>query len=156
MPARRLDPQRLLTAVSAQRAALGVEPWAGPVTAAAHGAACLDGVIAAADRGLTPEREALRGAVIYSLGLLEARAPGRSVEVRVPPFGAVQCVAGPRHTRGTPPNVVETDALTWARLAAGRTDWPQAMASGAIGASGPRADLSAYLPLTAARPLSGD
>ncbi len=71
----------------------------------------------------------------------------------MPPFGAVQCVAGPRHTRGTPPNVVETDALTWIMLAVGRTDWPQAIASGAVGASGPRADLSAYLPLTAAGPL---
>jgi hypothetical protein len=91
--------------------------------------------------------------VIHALGLLEALAPGRSVEVRVPPFGAVQCVAGPRHTRGTPPNVVETDALTWVMLATGRTEWPDAVADGAVRASGPRADLSQYLPLTSAIPL---
>jgi Bacterial SCP ortholog len=154
MPARRLDPQRLLDAVTAQRAALGAGPWSGPVTVPALGAACLDGVIAAADAGLTPEREALRGAVIHTLGLLEALAPGRSVEVRVPPFGAVQCVAGLRHTRGTPPNVVETDALTWIMLATGRTGWPDAVADGAVRASGPRADLSPYLPLTSAAPVT--
>lgn len=76
--------------------------------------------------------------------------PGRSVEVRVPPFAAVQCGVGdpgPTHTRGTPPNVVETDALTFLRLATGRTDWSSALASGAIHASGLRADLSSVLPL---------
>ncbi|HUZ53293.1 MAG TPA: sterol carrier family protein [Streptosporangiaceae bacterium] len=150
MPARRLDPQRLLDAVTAQRAALGAGSWSGPLSVPALGAACLDGVIAAADAGLTPQREALRGAVIHTLGLLEALAPGRSVEVRVPPFGAVQCVAGPRHSRGTPPNVVETDALTWVMLATGRTEWPEVLADGAVRASGPRADLSQYLPLVSA------
>jgi Bacterial SCP ortholog len=154
MPARRLDPQRLLDAVTAQRAALGVDRWSGPVTVPALGAACLDGVIAAADAGLTPQREALRGAVIHTLGLLEALAPGRSVEVRVPPFGAVQCVAGLRHTRGTPPNVVETDALTWVMLATGRTKWADAVADGAVRASGPRTDLAQYLPVTSAAPLT--
>ena len=153
MPARRLDPQRLLDAVTTQRAALGAGPWTGPVSVAALGAACLDGVIAAADAGLAPEREALRGAVIHTLGQLEALAPGRSVEVRVPPFGAVQCVAGPRHTRGTPPNVVETDALTWVMLATGRTRWAAAVTGGAVRASGPRADLSQYLPLVSAAPV---
>ncbi len=153
MPARRLDPQRLLDAVTAQRAALGAGSWTGPVTVDALGAACLDGVIAAADAGLTPQREALRGAVIHTLGLLEALAPGRSVEVRVPPFGAVQCVAGLRHTRGTPPNVVETDAVTWVMLATGRADWPAAVASGTVRASGQRADLSQYLPLESAAPV---
>jgi len=67
--------------------------------------------------------------------------------VRVPPFAAVQCVPGPRHTRGTPPNVIETDPLTWIALATGRTAWTQAVAAGAVQASGPRADLSGYLPL---------
>src|SRR5216683_242266 len=100
MPARRLDPQRLLAAVTAQREAIGAEPYAGPVTAAALGAACLGLVIEAIDAGQQPLREALRAATIHALGLLEAGAPGRAVEVRVPPFGAVQCVAGPRHTRG--------------------------------------------------------
>ena len=74
-------------------------------------------------------------------------APGRSVEVRVPPFAAVQCVEGPRHTRGTPPNVVETDPRTWLELATGTLDWATAMAAGRITASGNRADLSAHLPL---------
>jgi Bacterial SCP ortholog len=152
MPARRLDPQRLLAAVTAQRAAIGAEPYAGPLTAAALGAACLDLVIKAIDAGQQPLREALRGATIHALGLLETRAPGRAVEVRVPPFGAIQCVAGPRHTRGTPPNVVETDAVTWVMLAAGRTGWSAAVAGGQVRASGPRADLSAYLPLVSASP----
>ena len=65
----------------------------------------------------------------------------------MPPYAAVQCVEGPRHTRGTPPNVVETDAATWVRLATGRLSWAQARAAGLIQASGPRADLAAYLPL---------
>jgi len=150
VPARRLNPDRLLAAVAEQRAALGDVPWDGPVTADALGAACVSAVIAAGDAGLRPQREAMRGAVIHTLGLLESRAPGRAVEVRVPPFGAVQCVEGPRHTRGTPPNVIETDAITWIRLAAGRTPWAEAMASGAVRASGRRADVSAYLPLMAA------
>ena len=155
MPPRRLDSQRLLAAVAAQRAALGAGPYTGPATAEALGAACLNSVIAAADAALTPEREALRGAVMHSLGLLEARAPGRAVEVRIPPFAAVQCVAGQRHTRGTPPNVVETDALTWVLLATGRTGWQDALASGSVQASGQRADLSQYLPLYTARPVTG-
>jgi hypothetical protein len=67
--------------------------------------------------------------------------------VRVPPFVAVQAIAGPRHTRGTPPNVVETDPLTWLRLASGRVSFATAVADGAVRASGTRADLSAYLPV---------
>jgi hypothetical protein len=70
--------------------------------------------------------------------------------VRIPPYAAIQCVAGPRHTRGTPPNVVETDAVTWLRLATGRTSWASAVGGGAVTASGPRADLSGYLPLAPA------
>jgi uncharacterized SCP-like protein len=155
MPVRNPDPQRLLAAVKAQREALGAGPYTGPATADALGAACLDGVIAAADAALAPEREALRGAVVHTLGLLEARAPGRAVEVRIPPFAAVQCVAGQRHTRGTPPNLVETDALTWVLLAAGRTGWQDALASGSVHASGQRADLSQYLPLVTPRPFTG-
>jgi hypothetical protein len=69
------------------------------------------------------------------------------VEVRVPPYGAVQCVEGPRHTRGTPPNVVETDASTWLELVTGRQDWDHAESAGAVRASGQRAVLSAHLPL---------
>jgi hypothetical protein len=84
---------------------------------------------------------------------LAQHVPGRSVELRVPPHVAVQCIEGPRHTRGTPPNVVETDAATWLRLATGRLTWDAAVAEGRVTASGNRADLSALLPLS---PLRGD
>lgn len=96
------------------------------------------------------DRTTLATAVRYTLEELAARAPGASTEVRVPPFGVVQCVSGPRHTRGTPPNVVETDAGTWLRLASGLLSWEDAVQSGRIRASGRRADLSDLLPLTAA------
>jgi uncharacterized protein (TIGR03083 family) len=94
-------------------------------------------------------RPALAVAVRSLAEILATQAPGRSVEVRVPPFAAVQAVPGPRHTRGTPPNVVETDPVTWLRLASGRTAFADAVASGAVSASGNRADLSAHLPLLA-------
>jgi uncharacterized protein (TIGR03083 family) len=81
--------------------------------------------------------------------LLAAQAPGRSVEVRIAPFIAVQAVPGPRHTRGTPPNVVESDPVTWLRVATGRVPFADAVASGAIRASGNRSDLTAYLPVLA-------
>ncbi len=92
-------------------------------------------------------RAALQHAVRCLTGVAATRAPGQSVELRIPPFGAVQCVAGPAHTRGTPPAVVETDAVTWLRLAAGRQTWGQAVAAGQVRASGQRADLSDLLPL---------
>ncbi|WP_449066757.1 sterol carrier family protein, partial [Planomonospora algeriensis] len=76
------------------------------------------------------------------------RPRGGPSEVRVPPHAAVQCVEGPRHTRGTPPNVVETDARTWLELATGRLSWADAMAAGRVSASGARADLTEYLPVT--------
>ncbi|WP_092381559.1 sterol carrier family protein [Micromonospora phaseoli] len=103
--------------------------------------------LAALDEGRTAERTVLREAVRALLALLAERAPGRSVEVRVPPYGAVQCVPGPRHTRGAPPNTVEMDPETWLGLAAGRVDWARAVTEGRVRASGIRADLSAYLPL---------
>ncbi len=112
-------------------------------------------VTAAVDAGAEPQREAMRAATRYLLDALAERAPGRSVEVRVPPYAAVQCVAGPRHTRGTPPNVVETDPLTWLALATGRLGWAAAAASGRVRASGPRADVSDYLPLAAIRDADG-
>lgn len=93
-------------------------------------------------------RQDLATAVRYTLEELAHRAPGRSVEVRVPPFGAVQCVEGPRHTRGTPTNVIETDPGTWLDLATGRLSWESARGVGAVRASGSRADLGAYLPLS--------
>src|SRR4051794_4237290 len=95
----------------------------------------------------TTDRQTRGTAVRFTLEELAARAPGHTVEVRVPPFGVTQCVEGPRHTRGTPPNVVETDADTWLALATGATGWSDALGAGAIHASGQRADLSALLPL---------
>lgn len=92
-------------------------------------------------------RETLGTAVRFTLEELATVAPGRSVEVRVPPFGAVQCVAGPTHTRGTPPSVVETDPVTWLALALGDEGWEQALGSGRVSASGQRAALDRLLPL---------
>ncbi|WP_420812892.1 sterol carrier family protein [Micromonospora zingiberis] len=103
--------------------------------------------MAALDEGRTPERSVFREAVRALLTTLADRAPGRSVEVRVPPYGVVQCVSGPRHTRGTPPNTVEMDPATWLGLATGRLVWTQAVTEGRVRASGNRADLSPYLPL---------
>jgi len=115
--------QQLVAAVAA------VTPW-------------LDG---AAD---APARAELAAAVRLSLRTLEQVAPGRTVEVRVPPFAAVQCITGPRHTRGTPPHVVETDPRTWLELATGRLRWADAAAAGRITASGTRAgDVAGWLPL---------
>jgi Bacterial SCP ortholog len=101
----------------------------------------------ALDRGAEPDRPVLRDAVRALLTELARRAPGRSVEVRIPPFGAIQCVAGPRHTRGTPPNVVETDPMTWLLVATGRLSWADATEQGRLRASGIRTDLSEFLPL---------
>ena len=100
----------------------------------------------AADTG-GADRADVRTAVRFTLEELAARAPGASVEVRVPPDGAVQAVEGPGHTRGTPPNVVETDPATWLELVTGRTAWPDALAAHRVRASGIRADLEPWLPL---------
>lgn len=98
--------------------------------------------------GARPPRAAVAEAVRLSARTLETIAPGHSVEVRVPPYVAVQCIEGPRHTRGTPPNVVETDARTWLLLAAGRMSWGDAVESGAVTASGMRAgDIDHWLPI---------
>lgn len=106
------------------------------------------GVLSAADAaGHPPGRSDRATAVRYLLQLLAEKAPGNSVEVRVPPFGAVQVIEGPRHTRGTPPNVVEMDADTWVSLATGGESWAEAAADGRISASGIRADISELLPL---------
>jgi len=100
------------------------------------------------DGGPEPERALVRAAVKESLAALVDLAPGRSVEVRVPPFGAVQCIEGPRHTRGTPPNVVETDPRTWLGLVTGAGSWDDAQANGRLTASGSRAgEVAALLPL---------
>jgi hypothetical protein len=97
-----------------------------------------------------PPRAVVGAAVKTTARWLAQQVPGRSVELRVPPHVAVQCVEGPRHTRGTPPNVIETDAATWLRLATGLSAWDDAVAEGKVMASGNRADLSPHLPL---RPL---
>ncbi|NRQ49442.1 sterol carrier family protein [Aeromicrobium stalagmiti] len=90
-----------------------------------------------------PSRQDLKAATKHLAALLVHRAPGASVEVRIPPFAAVQCIAGARHTRGTPPAVVEMDPLTWIALGRGRLAWSDAT----IRASGERSDLSHLLPL---------
>jgi uncharacterized protein (TIGR03083 family) len=116
---------------------------------------CVESTVHALDLAAALGREpALDGAAVgISVKVLAAalvrRAPGRAVELRVPPHLAVQCVEGPRHTRGTPPNVVETDPVTWLELATGRLDWSAAVADGKVRASGERADLTAYLPVLA-------
>lgn len=95
-----------------------------------------------------PGRALLADAVRRTARNLEADAPGHSVELRVPPFVAVQCIQGPRHTRGTPPNVVEMDAETWLRLATGVMDWDEAINTGRVDASGARAgEIAQWLPI---------
>jgi hypothetical protein len=130
-----------------QRRALGLPPYEGGEEPAALREAALETVLAAYGAGAEPSRPVVQGAVRFLLDRLAALAPGRSVEVRVPPYAAVQCVAGPHHTRGTPPNVVEMDASTWIALATGGLAWEDAVKTGRVRASGPRADLSAHLPL---------
>lgn len=93
------------------------------------------------------DREALAITIRQLADAMAAKVPGNSVELRVPPFAAVQCVEGPRHTRGTPPNVVEMAPKTWIRLAAGRMSWDEAVADALVSASGSRADLGEFLPL---------
>ncbi|MGJ9407135.1 sterol carrier family protein [Nesterenkonia aurantiaca] len=93
------------------------------------------------------DRRTVAAAVRYCLEELAELAPGNSVEVRVPPFGVTQCIEGPNHSRGTPPNVVELAPQDWLELATGATGWASASAAGRISASGTRADLSALLPL---------
>ena len=98
--------------------------------------------------GPAPDRSVLRAAVKESLAVLAEVAPGRSVEVRVPPFGAVQCIIGTHHSRGTPPNVVETDARTWLALAFGTLSWEDALRDGTLRASGARTgEVAQHLPL---------
>ena len=96
---------------------------------------------------LSGEKTELATAVRFLLEELGSRHQGNSVEVRVPPFGAVQCIEGPRHTRGTPPNVIELSAEDWVQLATGANNWDALLAAGRINASGTRADLSTFLPL---------
>ena len=118
-----------------------------PKIADADGRAALTAVSDAQSAGSAPARTDVALAVRWLLQQLDRSAPGNTVEVRVPPFGAIQFVEGPRHTRGTPPNVVEMDALTFVALATGTLDWATGVSSGAIRASGIRSDISAFVPL---------
>lgn len=107
----------------------------------------LAALAACRDAGWTADRATAATAVRFTLEELATTAPGRTVEVRVPPHGAVQCIVGPVHTRGTPPNVIETDATTWLRLVTGDLGWDEALDDGAVRASGQRAHLDGLLPL---------
>ncbi|MBE3204222.1 MULTISPECIES: sterol carrier family protein [Parafrankia] len=109
--------------------------------------AVAEAVLHGLDLGVPPVRSALRVTVRLFTASLTERAPGRSVELRVPPFAAVQIVEGPRHTRGTPPNVVEAEPVAFVMVATGRLDWETAVADGRVRASGERADLRSLLPL---------
>ena len=109
--------------------------------------AAVAAVLTALDDGATPPRAELALAVRGLAERLAEQAPGHHVELRVPPFTAVQCVAGPRHTRGTPPNVVEAQALPFVALCSGRLAWADAVADGRVSTWGDRADLSPWLPL---------
>lgn len=117
------------------------------VSSSPEKSAALESVLASIAAGESPQRPALRDAVRALLAALATSAPGRSVEVRVPPFGAIQCVDGPRHTRGTPSNVVEMDPITFVELASGKLTWPDAVKEGRIRASGIRADISRLFPI---------
>jgi hypothetical protein len=94
-------------------------------------------------------------AVRFTLEELADVTPGHAVEVRVPPAGAVQCVEGPQHTRGTPPNVIETDPQTWLELVTGALTWEEGISSGRVLASGERANIEQWLPLQATRRRQG-
>jgi len=129
-----MPPRRAVDPVQTRAAVLAVAPWL------------------CGDAG-EPERAVIAEAVRLTARTLAAAAPGASVEVRVPPFVAVQCIAGPRHTRGTPPNVVETDARTWLRLVCGLESMAETIADGTLTASGSRAgELADWVPLV---PLQG-
>ncbi|MFJ2935453.1 sterol carrier family protein [Streptomyces sp. NPDC087219] len=106
-----------------------------------------DDLNAATGADVPHDRQALAACTRLLADALAAKAPGGAVEVRIPPYAVVQCVEGPRHTRGTPPNVVETDPLTWIRLATGRAEWATELDEARVGASGERADLKDLLPL---------
>jgi hypothetical protein len=147
---RRAGPAQLRAAADAQEAALeaaGFETAGLALPSANDPEQQLVAAVASALReGIAPVAPALRFAVRLLADRLAQAHPGRSVEVRIPPYAAVQCIAGPRHTRGTPPNVVETDPTTFVGLACGFVAWEAATADGRVRASGERADLRPYLP----------
>jgi hypothetical protein len=143
---RRFDPAQLAAAAAAQRsvlasAGLDVGPEADDVWG------LVELVVRGLVKGTAAAPAALRIAVRALADRLATEQPGRSVEVRIPPYAAVQCIAGPRHTRGTPPNVVETDPATFVGLACGFIAWADAVGMGTVHVSGERADLGPLLPL---------
>ena len=145
MPARRrIDPS--VGALAVRRWAAAGDPAVGGSLGPGGGAESVEGPDSLT-RSSALDRRTLATAVRFALEELAACAPGRAVEVRVPPYGVTQAVAGTVHRRGTPPSVVETDAETWLALVTGRLTWADAVAGGALRASGERCDLSAYLPL---------
>lgn len=137
MPNRRIDPAAGRAAVRAWIKSHGDETLSMPEATTTR------------DAAPTADRATTATAVRYCLEELAEQAPGRTLEVRVPPYGAVQCIEGPRHTRGTPPGVIEMNATTWLALATGALTWDAARESSAVRASGDRADLSRWLPLSA-------
>ncbi|MGQ4514749.1 sterol carrier family protein [Streptomyces sp. DW26H14] len=156
------EPEELFTVVADRAATLLPEAPADRLIATSAGAMRLgdylvtrtvelvvhtDDLNRAAGLSVPFDRQALATATRLLADALAVRAPGASTEVRIPPYAVVQCVEGPRHTRGTPPNVVEAEPLVWLRLATGRTAWHEALAEAEVSASGERADLSELLPL---------
>lgn len=137
------------------RATLGYRGLVGRSKIAAHtGEAAVRAVLArltaadaGADTSIAVPSETTALAVRYLLQELAAATPGNTLEVRVPPFGAVQCVEGPNHSRGTPPNVIEMDAETWVELATGSLEWSAALSAHRVAASGTRANLEGLLPV---------
>ena len=107
----------------------------------------IEGVVHGLDLGIAPDRSALKEVVRALVALLAETVPGHAVEVRVPPYAVTQCVAGPRHTRGTPPGTVEADPVAWLLVATGRLSWEAAVVDGRIRVRGDRADLRPHLPL---------
>ena len=107
----------------------------------------IEAVVHGLDAAITPDPSALKIVVKELARVLADRHPGKSVEVRIPPYAAVQCVEGPPHTRGTPPNVVEAEPVAFLRLCAGRERWENLIRYGRISARGERSDLSVLMPL---------
>ncbi|MET9953132.1 sterol carrier family protein [Streptomyces sp. NPDC006339] len=145
---------RLAQALAAHDDERVLDLWIGPmrlgdflVTRTVELVVHTDDLNRAAGLDIPLDRQALAACTRLLADALAAKAPGGAVEVRIPPFAVVQCVEGPRHTRGTPPNVVETDPLTWIRLATGRTGWAAERDAARVSASGERADLAGLLPL---------
>jgi hypothetical protein len=147
-PTRRLDAAAAAVAVQAQRDLLREHGHPVDTPEASSPADELIALVAAGiQAGIAPGRQALKLAVRLLADRFAAAHPGRSVELRIPPFAAVQCVTGPRHTRGTPPNVVETDGATFVGLTCGFVVWEEALVAGKVRASGERSDLRAFLPM---------